>query len=267
MELLQSALDEFALESGRGEVPLDHFIEWLAEWGREARRRQHGLLLLTAHRAKGLEFEHVVVLDGGWDRIDRDEDPDAPRRLFYVSMTRAKKTLAVVRFQGPNSFELRKTVKEPDSPVYARDSHSLPFAFPNNGSILHHTHTVTQPAARKLARQYRRPSLREVNLGYAGRFHANHAVHRAISAVSHGDPLTTRISEHGTWELLDQEETVVGRLARTFEPPGGAQCSSASVYAIVSWSREASDPQFREGMVCDTWEVVVPELVFEPKSV
>ena len=34
--------------------------------GREVRRRQRGLLLLTAHSAKGLEFDHVVVLDGGW---------------------------------------------------------------------------------------------------------------------------------------------------------------------------------------------------------
>ena len=41
---------------------MDQFIEWLAEWGRDLRRRQRGLLLLTAHRAKGLEFDHVVVL-------------------------------------------------------------------------------------------------------------------------------------------------------------------------------------------------------------
>ena len=59
------------LETGEGaEVLVDHFIEWLAEWGREVRRRQRGLLLLTAHRAKGLEFDHVVVLDGGWNKVD-----------------------------------------------------------------------------------------------------------------------------------------------------------------------------------------------------
>ena len=269
MELMETALDDFALESGGGEVPLEHFTEWLAEWGREARRRQHGLLLLTAHRAKGLEFEHVVVLDGGWDKVDRDEDPDAPRRLFYVSMTRAKQTLAAVRFQGPYSMgdhEQHYRVKEPDSPIYAGDLRSLPFAFPNNGSILNRPRDRTQKPTRELARQYRRPSLREVNLGYAGRFHTNHAVHHAISTLSHGDPLTTRISEHGSWELLDQAGTVVGSLAKAFEPPVATKCSSASVYAIVSRSREASDPQFRDRMACDTWEVVLPELVFEPES-
>ncbi|MCE2434964.1 MAG: RecQ family ATP-dependent DNA helicase, partial [Candidatus Latescibacteria bacterium] len=78
IELLREALDEHALETGGAEVPVDHFIEWLAEWGRDIRRRQRGLLLLTAHRAKGLEFDHIAVLDGGWDKVDRSEDPDAP---------------------------------------------------------------------------------------------------------------------------------------------------------------------------------------------
>ncbi|MDE0388708.1 MAG: RecQ family ATP-dependent DNA helicase, partial [Rhodospirillales bacterium] len=101
-DLLRQAVDEHALETGGAEVPVDHVIEWLAEWGREVRRRQQGLLLVTAHGAKGLEFDHVTVLDGGWDRRDPNEDPDAPRRLYYVAMTRAKQTLALARFDGPH---------------------------------------------------------------------------------------------------------------------------------------------------------------------
>ena len=50
-------------------------------------------MLLTAHRAKGLEFDHVAVLDGGWERVGRNEDKDAVRRLYYVAMTRYRKTL------------------------------------------------------------------------------------------------------------------------------------------------------------------------------
>ena len=72
-ELLQEAGAEYERETGGAETSVDHFMEWLAEWGREARRRQRGLLLLTAHRAKGLEFDHVIVLDGGWG-------PHRPRR-------------------------------------------------------------------------------------------------------------------------------------------------------------------------------------------
>ena len=83
----------------------DHFIEWLAEWGREVRRRQRGLMLMTAHRAKGLEFDHVVVLDGTWDRVGQGEDTDAPRRLYYVAMTRARQTLTLARFPGRHHLQ------------------------------------------------------------------------------------------------------------------------------------------------------------------
>ena len=89
-DLLQEAVTEYLLETGGAETPVDHFIEGLAEWGRELRLRQRGLLLLTTHRAKGLDFDHVVVLDGAWDRVGPDDDADAPRRLYYVGMTRAR---------------------------------------------------------------------------------------------------------------------------------------------------------------------------------
>ncbi|MCO8146562.1 hypothetical protein NHN26_15185 [Rhodovulum tesquicola] len=63
-------------ETDRKAVP-----EWLAEWGRDIRKRRAGTLLLSAHRAKGLEFEDVVVLDGAWDMRSAGEDRDAARRL------------------------------------------------------------------------------------------------------------------------------------------------------------------------------------------
>ncbi len=49
------------------------------------------LLLLTAHSAKGMEFDHVLILDNGnWQQND-----DAERRLFYVAMTRTRQTLTL----------------------------------------------------------------------------------------------------------------------------------------------------------------------------
>ena len=267
IELLRQALDEHTLETGGAEVPVDHFIEWLAEWGRDIRRRQRGLLLLTAHRAKGLEFDHIAVLDGGWSKVDRDEDPDAPRRLYYVAMTRARQTLALVRFQGsrPAGVTRPDFVMESESPMYSGHLHSLPYSFPNNGSVLHRTSGDSQPETLELARQYRRPSLREVNLGFAGRYYTNHPVHRAIAALSPGDPIEARIAKTGSWELLNQSGMVVGRLAQAFDPPPGMRCRSATVFAIVDWSREASEPQYHDHVKCDAWEVVVPELVFEPE--
>ena len=44
------------------------------------------------------------------------------------------------------------------------------------------------------------------------------------------------------------------------------RCRFARVLAIATWDRDSSDPQYQGRLQCDTWEVVVPELVFERES-
>ena len=244
-ELLGEAVSEYKLETGGAETPVDHFIEWLAEWGREVRRRQRGLLLLTAHRAKGLEFDHVVVLDGSWDRVGHGEDVDAPRRLYYVAMTRARKTLTLSQLPGRNPM---------------LDSlHDTPSALWRDGVV------VYPPSAQELSRRYRRLSLRDVFLSYAGYRRPDDPVHRSIADLSPGDMLEVRESVT-RWELLDRSGIVVGQLARDFDGISGMRCAFAKVLAIVSWDRRRSEPEYQKEIRCDSWEVVVPELVLEPYS-
>ena len=243
-DLLRQAVEEHALETGNGDTPVDHFLEWLAEWGRDIRRRQRGLLLLTAHRAKGLEFDHVAVLDGGWDRIGPNEDLDAPRRLYYVAMTRARKTLTLARFEGSRSFQ---------------------------GELMNHAATIRRAAAElppcsdAVAHRHVRPSLEDVDLGFAGRRHAGHPMHKDIAALSIGDSLDVRFAQSGRWLLLGPAGRLVGRLAKAFKPPPGMRCRAAEVFAVVGRSREMSDPQYQDAIKCEAWEVIVPELVFEPE--
>ena len=244
-DLLRQAVEEHALETGGGETPVDHFIEWLAEWGRDMRRRQHGLLLLTGHSAKGLEFDHVAVLDGGWNRIGRGEDPDESRRLYYVAMTRARQTLALAHCEAP---------------------HRLQDALCDNPSVVRREAVALPPASSALLYRHVRTSLKEVDLGFAGRLAARHTVHRAIAVLSSGDPLEMRSSDRGRWELLDRGGNRVGRLAKSFNPPPGMRCRSAAVLAMVGRTREMSEPEYRDSIRCESWEVVVPELVFEPED-
>ena len=244
-DLLRQAIDEHALETGGGEVPVDQVIEWLADWGRDVRRRKHGLLLLTAHRAKGLEFDHVAVLDGSWDRRDPKEDPDSPRRVYYVAMTRARQTLALARFDRPH--RLQEALRDHPSVTWRP-----PVALPTAPPALRHRHVQA--------------SLEAVDLGFAGRRSERDPIHRAIAALSPGDTLNARITDRGRWQLLDETGTVVGHLAKSFRPPEGMRCRESTVLAVVGWSRESSETQYRDTIKCDTWEVVVvvPELVFEP---
>ncbi|MBK6974202.1 MAG: RecQ family ATP-dependent DNA helicase [Sterolibacteriaceae bacterium] len=241
-DLLRQAFEDYLGEIADAELPTEHCLNWLAEWGREARRRQKGLLLLTAHRAKGLEFDHVVVLGGGWERIGRNEDRDAPRRLYYVAMTRARQTLTLARLD---------------------DGHALLDSLPENPDMLERPPTELAAVTPELARQYRRPSMREIDLGYPGRRERSHAIHRAISGLLPGDPLNlARVGER--WMLHDRNGETIGQLARAYLPPSGMTCIAARVAAVVVRKRDDGDPEYRDRIRCDTWEIVLPELVFEP---
>ena len=187
----------------------------------------------------------MVVLDGGWDRVGRGEDADAPRRLYYVAMTRARLTLTLARLPGP---------------------HRLQDALLGTSSVLRRGEPSRIPqAAPELSRRYRRLGLRDVVLSFAGYMRPGHPVHRAISALSPSDPLRVRSSSN-RWDLLDRNGTVVGRLAGGFKMPDGMSCAFAIVHAVATWDRESSETQYQDRLRCDAWEVVVPELVLEPVS-
>ena len=110
-----------------------------------------------------------------------------------------------------------------------------------------------------------RARLQDVDLGFAGRRPGADPVHGAIAALSPGDPLKPSIGSPGYWELLDSRGRVVGRFARAFQSPPGMRCRSATVLAVIVRSRAASEPQYQDRILRDVWEVVVPELVFEPE--
>ena len=244
-DLLRQAIEEHELEVGGSEVATESLLEWLAEWGRDCRRQQRGLVLLTAHRAKGLEFDHVEVLDGGWDTVGRDEDADAPRRLYYVAMTRARKTLTLARFHdSPNRL---LDALHGVASVFRRAPVSLPAAIPAH-RYLHRT-----------------LGLQHVFLSFAGWKRRGHPVHRSIAALAPGDPLRLRETAAGHRELLDHSGATVARLAKHYRFPAGMRLRSTDVRAIVKWSRELSDPKYRDRARCESWEVVVPRLVFEPE--
>ena len=126
------------------------------------RGRQHDLLLLTAHRDKGLEFDHVLVLDGGWQARDESSDRDEERRLYYVAMTRARETLALMRMRA--TMPLQETLSD-DPALLTRGPVELPAA-PDG-----------------MTRRLRRLSLADVDLGFVGRCDSGHPVHEAIAGL------------------------------------------------------------------------------------
>ena len=247
VEALGEGVSEYEEETGGAENPVDHFVEWLAEWGQNVRRRQNGVLLLTAHRVKGLEFDHVVVLDGNWESISKGEDPDAPRRLYYVAMTRARKTLTLGRMPGPNPYQ--DALLTSPAVLLRNEARQLPTA-PTGAS-----------------RVYTHLSLRDVFLSYAGYRGSGDPIHKEIAALHPGDRLEVQAQPNGRWALLNEGGLVVGQLAGSWRVPGGMTLQFASVMAVVVWEKANSEPEYQKRLKCDRWEVVIPTLILEPADV
>ncbi len=236
-DLIAEGIAALAKELGAKTMPAPDLIEWFAEWAIDARSEQRGLLLLTAHRSKGLEFDDVVILDGGWDRPSKGEDLDAPRRLFYVAMTRARRSLAII----------------------ANGQH--PFVKPDKVHVLYRaapdfSNNTTLPTA-----LYQVPDLKTVDLSWAGRLRPGHLSLDAISTSKVGDPIHI-VRDGALWIMQNERKQSLGRMAKSWSPPEGLSFFSGEVGAIVRWSKSDNQEEFRVHLQRNVWEAVVPELVF-----
>jgi ATP-dependent DNA helicase RecQ len=194
--------------------------------------RHAPLLLLTAHRAKGLEFEHVLILDaGGWQAANDEE-----RRLYYVAMTRARKTLTLCARQGRRH-------------PFIRDCEDLCFK----------SRPTPADAIPPLGQRTWAADPAQVVLSWPGYFAPDKSIHRAIAALDYGSPLVLRGRSGGKpgWELADENGEPVAHMAQVFTPPKG-EIVAVRVSAILARQRKAGE----EALRCEHWEVVLPEFVY-----
>jgi len=237
--LLREGLEDLSHELGNREADRRDVLEWLAEWSRDARKCQTGLLLLSAHRAKGLEFDDVVILDGDWDRTPNGEDRDAERRLYYVAMTRARRSLALLAM-GPRH----------------------PFIDRLDGSaVVHRTLDSERLTVADCNRIYRTLTPSEVDLDFAGRLAEGNPALRALDRIAAGDSVDLQ-QDGNRWLIVDRNGAVVGRLSRKFKPPERATFAEGSVHAIIKRFRSDSGKGYQSRICRDRWSVVLPELVY-----
>jgi DNA helicase-2/ATP-dependent DNA helicase PcrA len=79
--------------------------------GRQQSQRQQGnrLVLTTVHRAKGLQWEHVGIIDVADGRFpwNKGFSPDEELRLLFVAVSRAMKTVSVSCSGAPSKHFTR----------------------------------------------------------------------------------------------------------------------------------------------------------------
>ncbi len=237
-DLIAEGIAALAQEIGTGQVSLPNIVEWFGEWARDARGEQRGLLLMTAHRAKGLEFDDVVILNGGWDRPSRNEDLDAPRRLFYVAMTRARRSLAVMT-QATHAF--------------------LP---PEGDNILRRQAALPDAKNWPSDRTYLMPDMSQVFIDWPGRLQAGDPCLQAIVQAQVGDSLDL-VKDGARWSIHDAKGRVLIMMKGGWDVPDGQRVVSAEVGAIVTRHALESSEEHRTKLRRESWEVVLPEIILE----
>ena len=210
-----------------------------------------GVLVSTVHAAKGLEFDHVLVLGGGWENwpagsfvTARGDGSEEERRLYYVAMTRARKTLTLIDRQ--------------DDPLpYARE-----VAGPH---VRLRRMDVVRDAPRQSADiAYTMLGMRDLYLDFAGRKPKDHRIHGSLKRLQTGDLVVLRGVSDGRVLVLDSGRTAVARLANStangWAPSQLEQVDEVRVVGIASRSRDNCKPEFRDGIVVPEWELPILEV-------
>ncbi len=242
---LQNLLQDWQQETADGEVSnrqtLEYLYEALAEQRRE-RRLGKGVLLSTIHAVKGMEFNHVLILDGGWSGNDMEEQ----RRLLYVAMTRAKETLCLFRLQRlhhpflseiGDEYLLRRAGEEWASP-----------------------HPPIVPIA------YQILGLQDLDLGYAGSLALTHPVHGLLSALKPGSELSMA-NQQGKL-ALQVGDVAVARLSQAGQANWLSRMPHIQrivVIAMLKRFREDSSAEYLSRCKVESWEVPMVEVIYHEK--
>lgn len=250
---LEEIWSEWAGEAGEAEVPTplvrEFFVEAISE-----RRRHHrtgdGVILVTAHKAKGLEFPHVFVVDGGWRASSDHVQTEEERRVYYVAATRAQETLTIM---------VRKDRRTPFAEEMA------------GGDVIDRTPRESEIGTAYIeARRYAVIDPKELFLSYAASMPANSAVQSEIRKTNVGDPV--RLIAQGKWIHIETTAHVpiaaLSEAGRGEWAPRLDSVLSATVTAMVRRTVDQEGEAYRPKAQVATWEYPVVEVCWtdDPKS-
>jgi ATP-dependent DNA helicase RecQ len=241
---LEFLWSEWAGEAGDAEVHVsmirEFFVECIAERQRDHRVGE-GVVLTTAHKAKGLEFPHVFIADGGWRRNDEMAKVEEERRVFYVAVTRARETLAVL---------VQKDRRSPFPPELTGEH------------VIDRTPRIAGPDDSPCCRRYDVIDPKKLYLSYAASMPDLSPVHRALRATCAGD--TVRLVTDGRWVHI---QTMAGVPIAALSEAGRAEWAArldsirtATVCAMVRRTTEQETEPYRAKAVVPIWEYPIVEV-------
>ncbi|MDJ0869070.1 MAG: RecQ family ATP-dependent DNA helicase [Myxococcota bacterium] len=199
-------------------------IVW-AQLERRARVLGKGVHLGTMHSAKGLEFDHVMLLDDG-----TVADTPEERRLLYVALTRARRSLQIFSPRDP-------------SPVFAALHHPAlevreePLMVADAGPPEDHEYGFVGPDA--------------IWIDWLGRQREAHPGHRALQRAEYGDPFEIR-PDSSIVDATGRKVALLSKAGRETWLPRVERQLKLKLIAVV---RERADAPTRESQYADRLEV------------
>jgi ATP-dependent DNA helicase RecQ len=242
---LQRAIEAWRYESDNAELPAAEAREFFHEFCAESRRDfscGEGVTLGTVHAAKGTEFDHVLLI-GPWPAQRSRKAQEEERRAFYVGMTRARQTLAVIDAQDVRS--------------------SLAFEL-EGPSIVRRNFRSSASEPEFVALDYTLLGLDDINLGYPALFDPSHPIHGTLSSLQPGDRLAMQKSRNGIY-LYDSKGLCVSRLSHKGETAWRDALPDVREVRVVAVVRRHADQdddvERRTRCRVSEWEVPVVEVV------
>lgn len=240
-DILRRVVADWIAEVGTSRVPATEIRQFCFDALSEMRRGPtsiEGVFLGTLHGAKGLEFDHVLISDGGWAHKDAREEE---RRLFYVGMTRARRTLTLAR-------DLRSYHPHIQSLKSIRLNYVVP--------------EVSPVPNRVLRRRFTRLSLSDVDMGYGGRHRPDALVHHSQRALKPGDRLGW-LEADDRFYLTDGGGNRVGKLSQAGSKTWCAkreQIEEIRLLGMLVGTRARVDAEYLHLFKADRWEIPIVEI-------
>jgi Superfamily I DNA and RNA helicases len=237
-DLVRNVITEMAGLFPEDGIPPEQLAEEFTEWAYSWKGSDKGVAVLTAHTAKGLEFDNVVVCDAGW----RYNPDDTEVRLLYVALTRARHHLALVT-DGKTGGLVSGAAPE-------HCDRSMSFATPHAGDVA----------------TYDMCNVKEVFLSFpawAGTRDSDKIADLAERLQSGDRLMVGSIRESGKRRSLYVPDTgtylCLGEMSQNFVDPRTERIE-ARVGAVIQWRKRDSNTEFTNRITRDSWWVVIPEI-------
>jgi ATP-dependent DNA helicase RecQ len=253
-DLLNEILNIKQAETFNAERPVQYLIDEIYDTLMEMRRENkigNGVFLGTMHSAKGMEYNHVLIPDGGWAVKPNDPGIEDERRLFYVALTRARKSLSIVSAKNTTNPHI-DLLNENDWQVKQAED-------------------MINTTVNCSGFKYEMISLSDIHLGFPGRFTANSQIHLDLLTITPGDIVYLHMKDSDI-HIQNKAGRTISKLSKSAFDKWSQRLPNikkAVIIAMINRTKQDETLDFQKYIRCDKWELPIVEVLtdgFSTKS-